>query len=935
VTNRTDEESFALKDFHLEAAVDCTETETVFEMSHNVNYELSSPNYPSDYPDDYNHTWTITRAGATKMSVHFDAFNTEAWSDNVAIYDKDDNFIENYSGDRGAFNSVVVDGDTIKINFDSDSSVTYSGWHIDHYSYYETTTGTEVVAPKVILYFDSPSLTGYDFWGNIYKGGSVSTTTDISYFEYTETPVLTNYTDTNVDNNATYYYYLDTTGDNSAYYFRDYWQSETIAVPIQCADPIASVPQLNTGFNIDAEKINDNTVDLTWADVNGATQYFVTKDNVPFFSSSNWTNYFFVSRDEFDTWYAEYYANDVHNSTTNYLNYVTDTSFTDNNASLSNPADSVTYRIYAVQPDDFVPSDGYDDWDGVSYTWNSKYPWDHNYTLSEEVVVHGNGDVDETDPDPVDEGGTLAPCLGTCALDADCDTGLSCISLQCLNASCPTETGCECNTDITAISSLTDAMTNSIISLTSNHTLLYDIRIASSVTDGSLKIDFPSSFVFGSLAGSDITTSGGDVTWGVATINGNSIIIPFTGVLSSVDDRITIDIGNTNFITNPAASGNYNVSLSSHASNDGTGANVDLVSDRILIMSADNEGVSSISNTLSNSMPGYDSRHTIRYGISQSANSITNGSLKITLANEFNLAGLTDNDITILGGDVTWSSDKIINSGGTQIGFLPSLLNNIVHAQGENSIIFNFTGTLDSTDSMITIVLGDGNYINNPISVGPFSVTLTTYDASNGNGNPVESIIAMIHINDGVTVTANVPPSLTFTVTGVNMGTNVNGAVTNVLTTSTDVNFGVFTGADNKVGAQDLTVSTNATNGFVVTIQKEGDFISSGADVINDFTGTNASPTTWASPPGSGTESYFGYTTNDYTLSQTEINRFNTNMWAKAESTPYEVMYHTDPINGITQGQGTTRIGYQMEITNLQPAGIYQTKVMYVCTATF
>jgi len=47
------------------------------------------------------------------------------------------------------------------------------------------------------------------------------------------------------------------------------------------------------------------------------------------------------------------------------------------------------------------------------------------------------------------------------------------------------------------------------------------------------------------------------------------------------------------------------------------------------------------------------------------------------------------------------------------------------------------------------------------------------------------------------------------------------------------------------------------------------------------------------------------------------------------------VMYHTDPINGVTQGQGTTRIGYQMEITNLQPAGIYQTKIMYICTATF
>jgi hypothetical protein len=680
--------------------------------------------------------------------------------------------------------------------------------------------------------------------------------------------------------------------------------SNTVSLRVRCD---LSLQYLDTGFDVTSE-LNGGDAILTWGSVAGATQYFVTKNNVPIYDSNSQITY---------TWNLDT-GSTADSSTTTFFRYLPSATntFTDT-PGLINPGDTAIYRIYAYKASDYAGS-----------SWDSRYSWDHDYELSEEVRYHQYGGIEN--------GITNLPCSEPCALDTECDTGLSCISSQCLNIFCPAESSCVCTSlNPVDFSSLTDAMTNPIISQTSNHTLLYDIRITDTVTDGSLKIDFPSSFVFGSLGSSDITTTGGDVTWGSATINGNSIIIPFTGELSSSDDRITIDIGNTNFITNSAISGNYNVSLSSHSSNDGSGTNVDLVSDRILIMSADSEGKSSVSDTLSNSKPSYDSRHAIRYDISQSANTITNGSLKITLANEFNLAGLTDNDITILGGDVTWNNDKTINSGGTQIGFLPSLLNNIVHAQGENSIIFNFTGTLDSTDNMITIIIGDTNYINNPTNVGPFSITLTTYSTTNAGGSVIENLMAMVHINDGVTVTANVPPSLTFTVTGVNMGTNVNGAVTNVLTTSTDVNFGVFTGADNKVGAQDLTVSTNATNGFVVTIQKEGDFISGGADTINDFTGTNASPTTWASPPGSGTESYFGYTTNDYTLSQTEINRFNTNKWAKAESIPYEVMYHTDPINGITQGQGTTRIGYQMEITNLQSAGIYETKVMYVCTATF
>jgi len=817
--------------------------------------------------------------------------------------------------------------------------------------------GSNEVVPQVKLFWNNIPYPGFEL-GSLVISRKESTE---YYYEYLNILMDWDYDGSmssfiddstdwdHLDNNKVYDYYIYSylaDFDGNPYNYDYNYESNVVRVPVECPDPDPT-PPLSNGFNISSTKSGDS-VTLQWNDQgNDVVQYYIVKDsriiNDDNPSTYNWWGLVKGNPDNFPVATAE----------STFVKYVTDqNSFTDPNAVLAS-GEVAKYRVYACKLLPLGLGVGYYDYrfehydggwdyswyfnypqefDQNLYTWNTRYPWDHELVLSEEVIVHADGTVEETNTDPIDEGGSdVVPCLGTCSVDSDCDSGLSCIVNQCRNAACPAESTCACSDDPSNFSSLTDVLSNSIVNKTANHTLLYDIRIDGVVTDGSLKIDIPTNFVMGTLNSSDITTTGGDVTWGSATINDHTIVIPFTGELSKNDDRITIDIGNTNFITNPSNNGNYNVSLSSHNSADGSGSNVDLVSDRVLIRSANDEGVSSLSDTLSSSKPSADSRHTLRYDISQSANTITDGSLKVTLANEFNLAGLTDNDITIMGGDVTWNSDKIITSAGTQIGWLPNWLK--AYAQGENSIVFNFTGTLDSTDNSITIIIGDTNYINNPSTTGPFTINLTTYSSTNASGNPVENLTAMVHINDGVTVTANVPPSLTFTVTGVNMGVNVNGAVTNIESTSDNINFGVFTGADDKVGAQDLTVSTNATNGFVVTIQKENDFASSGSDTIADFTGTNDSPTTWASP--NGTQSYFGYTTDDYTLSQTETNRFNSNKWAKVDTTPYEVMYHTDPINGVTQGQGTTRIGYQMEITNLQPAGIYQTKIMYICTATF
>lgn len=114
-----------------------------------VSADYGSPNYPSDYPNSQDDTTTITKSGATKIRVVFDAFYTESGYDYVYILDGSGSQVASYNGNLGSFTSVEVDGDTLKVRFTSDGSVVKSGFHIDTVEYYtagSTATTTTTVA---------------------------------------------------------------------------------------------------------------------------------------------------------------------------------------------------------------------------------------------------------------------------------------------------------------------------------------------------------------------------------------------------------------------------------------------------------------------------------------------------------------------------------------------------------------------------------------------------------------------------------------------------------------------------------------------------------------------------------------------------------------------------------------------------------------------
>lgn len=288
-----------------------------------------------------------------------------------------------------------------------------------------------------------------------------------------------------------------------------------------------------------------------------------------------------------------------------------------------------------------------------------------------------------------------------------------------------------------------------------------------------------------------------------------------------------------------------------------------------------------------------------------------NGSIRINLAEDYNLSTLTYSDISASGGDVTWTDNELIYPDN-------------------NIIIFPFTGSLSNEDGQITLIINNLQ-TRNPGSIGTYFVTYNIFNNPSGIGASVEEGDGAISINNEVVVTATVPSYLGFDILPVSTGEIVNGSTINVATNSSDnIDFGTLFGSENKIAAHDLRVSTNATGGYGITIEFDNSMAGAGGNFITDFIGTNQNPLSWLTPPGSGVYSYFGYTTSEDNLSVSPYDRFTGNKWSGPERFPHEIAHFNDPsLDRIT------RIGYQLEITELQPADVYSTNVSYICTPTY
>ncbi len=351
-----------------------------------------------------------------------------------------------------------------------------------------------------------------------------------------------------------------------------------------------------------------------------------------------------------------------------------------------------------------------------------------------------------------------------------------------------------------------------------------------------------------------------------------------------------------------------------------------------IFLFAEAASITSASDTLSSSAPGVGSNHTIAFIL---PNGMLQGeTIELTFptgGTEFVMGSVGEDDIDILvsssssstaavAGADTWG---VVVSGGAITFTTPT---NSGVASGTPIVIRIGTHAVTSGTGV--------NQITNP--------TATTSHAIEIDGTMQDSGQVRIAILNEVNVFASVNTSLTFAVSGVASGQAVNGSPTTTASTtsSTALPFGTIPVGTSRTLAHDLTVATNATNGYTVTVEQTGDLQSTTGATIDGFIdGTyTVTPTAWQGPAGliANPDSYghWGLTSTDGTTTRTA--EFGADTWVSGSTTPVVIMGHTGPADGSTSGIGAARIGYQLQISALQEASDdYTTTLRYIATPTF
>jgi len=263
-----------------------------------------------------------------------------------------------------------------------------------------------------------------------------------------------------------------------------------------------------------------------------------------------------------------------------------------------------------------------------------------------------------------------------------------------------------------------------------------------------------------------------------------------------------------------------------------------------------------------------------------------------------------------------------------------------------------YTGT-NSIGAVVN--LGVLNLINPAPSASHTIGTADTYivlvQHLDSGGNVIDSSSVSVGAIEAVQVTAEVAPQITFSIAGVTAatmtGSTICGVSANaVTTTATAVPFGSLSIAGFTNAAQELTVSTNASNGYVLTaIENDqmglnGQACAGESGVVNCIDDTSvASEITSADWTNASTQDGFGYSLADPDTDATEAfaynesgRTFSAKQFASLEESevPATIMSDTTVTNG-----DDIYVCYRATISAIQPAGFYYNYLTYTATATF
>ena len=213
--------------------------------------------------------------------------------------------------------------------------------------------------------------------------------------------------------------------------------------------------------------------------------------------------------------------------------------------------------------------------------------------------------------------------------------------------------------------------------------------------------------------------------------------------------------------------------------------------------------------------------------------------------------------------------------------------------------------------------------------------TATPYDATTGK---------VAHI-EAVRVTATVDPTISFSIAGVAAAATRCGVSTDVTTTALSVPFGTMALNTFKTLAQDLTVSTNAVSGYVVTASENDQLGKDGATSPNiaDSLGNGGAMSESASAEWTTTTiNGFGFSIQNVDAAATSFlfttatgnctGTFCARQFADivGSETPATIFSSTTVANSEN-----VYVCYRLGVGATQAAGDYENQIIYTATGTF
>ncbi|MEY2664993.1 MAG: hypothetical protein RLZZ480_98 [Candidatus Parcubacteria bacterium] len=334
-----------------------------------------------------------------------------------------------------------------------------------------------------------------------------------------------------------------------------------------------------------------------------------------------------------------------------------------------------------------------------------------------------------------------------------------------------------------------------------------------------------------------------------------------------------------------------------------------------------------VKDTLTESAPSTASNHTIEFTVPTGSPGVaaSGGTIVVTFPTGFNMNSIdfADVDLKVATVDQTLAAAPAASTWGVVLS-------------GQTLTFTTGSGVSVTAGQAVEIQVGThatfgttGNtQVTNHASTGSYEFIITAGTTDSGR--------TRVAIVNSVNVTAIVDTTFDFTITGTATSTFVDTATTTGSTSPTVIAFSKLVANVPEILAQRLNVTTNAKNGFNVTVETDGNIDSStGADIDSFSNATDIStPTVWSSPTNSisdeNTWGHWGVTTMD------NVTLFDPGEYIAASTTPRSIFSHTGPANGTTNDIGSTTVAYKVQITPLQEAAQdYNAVLTYIATPTF